>query len=236
MNRRDAAGLAGSICLGAWTAFAVLCAFVVGRHGVPLWWDDRFLAWAVGHRPVAVVAAARGVTDTGTGVVPYVLAALAGAVVGRSRRERLVAAVSGVACLGAGQALRYDVMSLVHRHRPVRADWAAHASGWAFPSGHTTTAALTAGLLIVAVRIRSPRGAAWLGVAIGSWGALVGVSRVCLGVHWFTDVVGGWLFATGWLALCLWAAARWLPASFVPGSARTADDPTEGHASQDPYR
>ncbi|MGW3464205.1 hypothetical protein ACWDE9_33495, partial [Streptomyces olivaceoviridis] len=60
--------------------------------------------------------------------------------------------------LGTDQALRYAVRALVTRPRPPLTDWATHASGWAFPSGHTTTAALTAGLLIIAVRVRGPRG------------------------------------------------------------------------------
>ncbi|MEW2087045.1 phosphatase PAP2 family protein [Streptomyces sp. NPDC005283] len=236
MNRRDAADLADTIALGAWAAFGVLTAMVVGQGTTPLWPDDGFLAWSLGHRPDVALALARGVTDTGTGAVPFVLAALAGVAAGRTARHRLLAALLSIACLGAGQAMRYGVMALLQRPRPPHADWATSAGGWAFPSGHTTTAALTAGLLIVALSLRAPRGATSLRLVIGCWGVLVGLSRVYLGVHWFTDVIGGWLFATGWLGVCLYAMARWLPASLVYGTTHTPEDPTEEHAPQDPGR
>ncbi|MEU1708406.1 phosphatase PAP2 family protein [Streptomyces sp. NPDC005706] len=234
MSREDTAELAGSAGLGAWVAFAVLTMVVVGRGGSPLWLDDTFLTWAVGHRPEVAVAVARGVTNTGTGVVPYVLVAVAGAVAGRTARQRLLAAALCLGCLGLGQALRYGVMELVHRLRPPYGDWATHASGWAFPSGHSTTAALTAGTLIVALTLRAPRGGTALRIAVGCWGLLVGLTRCFLGVHWLTDVMGGWLFAAGWLGACLCAAAHLLPASFLTRPTDPAARPTEDHAPQDP--
>jgi undecaprenyl-diphosphatase len=37
----------------------------------------------------------------------------------------------------------------------------------------------------------------------------IGWSRIYLGVHWFTDVVAGWLTGIAWLALCLTVREVW---------------------------
>ncbi|MDQ0578512.1 phosphatase PAP2 family protein [Streptomyces rishiriensis] len=238
MKRGDVAELAGSCGLGAWAAFGVLTMTVVGHDGTPLFADAGLLSWSTDHRPDVAVAFARGLTATGTGVIPFALAALAGIIAGHALRQRALAVALCLICLGSGQALRYAVMTLVARPRPPRTDWATHASGWAFPSGHTTTSALTAGLLVIAVCVRGPRGRAPLVLIIGGWGALVGLTRIYLGVHWFTDIVGGWLFALGWLGTCLCAVSWWLPERLTPGTTNTdvAREQREDHASDDPGR
>ncbi|MGD6740623.1 phosphatase PAP2 family protein [Streptomyces sp. BH106] len=237
MNRRETADLAGSVSLGAWAAFGLLGMIAIGRPDAPPTPDHQVLAWALGHRPTELLAFARGVTATGTGPFPYVLVVLAGVLVGYTARQRLAAAALGLLCLIAGQALRYGAMVIVQRQRPPQVDWATHASGWSFPSGHATTAALTAGLVIVAVRIRAPRGRNLLTAVILLWGITVGLTRALLGVHWCTDVLGGWLFAVGWGGSCLCAASWWLPERFIPRTPQMSIESGEVHrAPQDPGR
>ncbi|MFG2310423.1 phosphatase PAP2 family protein [Streptomyces sp. NPDC048566] len=207
MSRSRLAASAGLWWLGAWTALGALTAVVLVHRGAPLFTDAGLLSWSVHHRPTVAVAVGRGITATGTGVFPYLLAVSAGLLAGRTRRRRWYAVLLCVACLALGQALRAGLMTLVARPRPPGMFWETSASGWAFPSGHTTTSAVAAGLLVIALRARRPSGGRVLVVAVACWAVLVGLTRVYLGVHWSTDVVGGWLFALGWLGLCRAATA-----------------------------
>ncbi|PWK64465.1 undecaprenyl-diphosphatase [Streptomyces sp. CG 926] len=162
------------------------------------------------HRPGAVVAALQVVTATGTGFAPYLLAATAGLILA-GRRPRTRTAQVVLACVGwlaLGQAVRFGLMTLIARPRPPEADWLTHASRHAYPSGHATTSAMAAGLIVAALISRRPRGhRAWIALTL-AWAAAVGASRVWLGVHWTTDVIAGWLLALTWTALAVAAAAR----------------------------
>jgi hypothetical protein len=77
-----------------------------------------------------------------------------------------------------------------------------------FPSGHTSTFALLAGVWALTTTRRS------LSLAALSLAILVGISRMAVGVHWPTDVLAG--FALGWISA--WAGLRW--ASRVPWGTR----------------
>jgi membrane-associated phospholipid phosphatase len=175
----------------------------------PLPGDTSVVHWAVSHRPPAAISATRALTSTGTGAVPYLLAAVAGLIAGRGLRGRLRGVVVCLAVLLAGQGLRRLVLALIARPRPPAADWATHASDWSFPSGHASTSAITAGLLIGAVVLRAPRFGGALIALFACWGTAVGLTRAYLAVHWTSDVVGGWLFATAWLCLCALVLDRW---------------------------
>jgi len=174
---------------------AALTTAVLLRSGHPFPVDTAVHAWFVGVRTPALTAVERLLTATGSGAPAYVLAAAAGGLVrGRPRRWWARAAIA-VAALAAVQLLRLALATAVHRPRPPREDWAATAGGWAFPSGHTTTSATVAVLVVVALRARTKSRAIR---AVGTtaallWAAGVGVSRIYLGVHWPSDVLGGWL-------------------------------------------
>lgn len=204
---------------GRWSLTAALCAVLFGlpaalvaaRHGAPYPLDESLHRWSVRHRPAVAVALARGITATGSGPVPYLCAVTAGLVAGwgRGNRGRLLTAAGALGFLLLAQGVRYAVMYAVARPRPPVGDWAAHASGFAFPSGHATTSALAAGLLVWAVsRAAAPATARLCWALLAFWAVAVGLSRVYLGVHWPTDVLGGWLFALAWLT-GTWALSSW---------------------------
>lgn len=207
--------------------FTVLAVIIASRNGAPFGFDHSANLWAADHRPHAATTVARAVTATGTGVFPYVCAVVAGVIAaGRDLRRRLWAALIALVVLGLGQAIRYSLMHAIGRPRPPVADWATYASGFAFPSGHSTTSALAAGLLIWAVvhavRPGATRNA--VVVVLVCWAVAVGLSRIYLGVHWVTDVLGGWLFAAAWVCLCAAVVPRLLALRGQPGSTGQRDD------------
>jgi undecaprenyl-diphosphatase len=115
------------------------------------------------------------------------------------RLEAIVLAITlwGSAIVGWALKLAFG------RPRPHFIPWLTTAGGWSFPSGHTLNAVVLAGLLAWLVGQRLGR---WRRVAfdatIGLWAALVGLSRIYLGVHYPSDVLAS--VAVG--GLCLLAA------------------------------
>ncbi|MQY11737.1 hypothetical protein SRB5_18560 [Streptomyces sp. RB5] len=95
----------------------------------------------------------------------------------------------------AGVGLQQGVKAAVGRERPVWPDPVDHASYAAFPSGHAMSTAVTCGLVLWLLRRSGAGPLTWriaVGVAVVSVVG-VGFTRVYLGVHWPSDVVGGWL-------------------------------------------
>ena len=106
------------------------------------------------------------------------------------------------AALGGAVALYDIVKPLVGRPRPPSSIWIGHYAGAAFPSGHATAAvALYAALAVVLSMGASygRRALVWSGATLVA--LVVGASRVYLGAHWVTDVLGGYALGAAWVAL-----------------------------------
>jgi membrane-associated phospholipid phosphatase len=77
--------------------------------------------------------------------------------------------------------------------------------GWSFPSGHATGAMATYGMIAYLVALRWPAHRfRWPLIALLAAVVLaVGLSRMLLGVHYFTDVAGGYLLGLAYTSLCV---------------------------------
>lgn len=105
-----------------------------------------------------------------------------------------------LAAVGGAAAINTAIKIILHRPRPtdlLYGGWSAYS----FPSGHSTVNLALYGFLAFLIG-RELRPAWRLPVALIalSFALLIAFSRLYLGAHWFSDVVGGLAFATAWLA------------------------------------
>jgi membrane-associated phospholipid phosphatase len=130
-------------------------------------------------------------------------------------RRRVVDALFIAASIGGYAALTLVVKHVVQRQRPV-AFFRVPESGYSFPSGHTfgaTCLAAAVGYLLWRSRWHIGAKAALTAMLVAMV-ALVGASRLVLGVHYPTDVLGGLLLGGAWMAALVAARyaverARW---------------------------
>lgn len=105
------------------------------------------------------------------------------------------------------------VKLLVHRGRPTPD--LVHVVGtsntYSFPSGHVTQYVLFFGFCFYLAFTLMKRGLlrSLLLVLCGALVVLVGPSRIWLGNHWFSDVLGGYTLGTGLLLLIIWGYRSW---------------------------
>jgi len=125
------------------------------------------------------------------------------------RRLPRLAAFLAVTALGSS-LLNTLVKTLVDRARPHLLDPVAAAAGKSFPSGHTQSATVGCGiLLLIFFPVVARRARAWLFVAAAAIVVLIGFSRIALGVHYLSDVIGGVVIGVAWLLAMTAAFSAW---------------------------
>lgn len=192
------------VLLGAagWALGAVI-QDVVARDDVARL-DGPVLDFFVRHREPWLTSFFKAVSLLGASEVLIPVVVVVG-IVWRARRATwrplgLLAA----AYLGSAALFRV-VKALTGRVRPPSSVAIGHYTGLAFPSGHATQAVAVWGMLATLAAASVP---AWRTKVLLWTGALVvvglvGVSRIYLGAHWLTDVLGGWAGGALWLVVLL---------------------------------
>jgi undecaprenyl-diphosphatase len=151
-----------------------------------------------------VVSIVKAVTWLGSGGVLWTLIGAAVVVLAIRRRWRLTAYLL---VTGAGELVLDPVLkALVGRLRPVVAHPIAFGNGDSFPSGHALGSIVCYGALFL-VFLPATRGT-WRRVftaVIVTLIAAIGISRLLLGVHYISDVLGGWTLGITWLGITAFA-------------------------------
>lgn len=180
--------------------FFVLADEVVldGRNQLDLTTTLEIRGWATSDRTEAV----RAMTELGAS---WFAALVCGGILLWLLWQRRVSTVVAIGSIFlVAKLLETGLKLAFERSRPTIVPHLQYADGYSFPSGHTMTAVLTYGLLAT-VLVRQLRGRKRylppvLAVLIV---AMVGFSRIYLGVHYLTDVLAGTLVAGACLILAI---------------------------------
>jgi undecaprenyl-diphosphatase len=159
----------------------------------PLWLEEavRDVTALGGNLVLTIVTAA---------VIVYLLLA-------RKRGAGLLVFVS----VAGGTLLASLLKFFFQRARPDLVPHGAEVYTASFPSSHAMMSAvvyLTLGALLARIEV-VPRLRLYFLALAALLTAMVGISRVYLGVHWPTDVVAGWAIGSAW-AMLVWLIALWL--------------------------
>jgi membrane-associated phospholipid phosphatase len=184
----------------------------VVAHEEAVRYDPGILRFVVEHRTGWLTTTMKAFTWLGSNatLIPLVIGVCLWFVWHR-RPWRIPAGL--VVALGGVEVLYQITKTVVARPRPPVAFHVVHASGYAFPSGHAAQALAGWGAIAIAlsagrsIQMRLVEGSATAALIL-----LIGLSRIYLGVNWFTDVVGGFALAGLWLSaigvMLLWHAPR----------------------------
>jgi membrane-associated phospholipid phosphatase len=196
--------------------------------------DRRVTALVVGHRTLMLNAMATAMTMLGNEVVLFLLTVIVLASLWL-RGAGLDAGFVAVAMAGSA-TLTVVGKHLLMRARPPVGDVVGEVLDrtYSFPSGHTLNSAVfVVALLWLLLPSVTDRVAEVFLLVVGCVMALgVGLSRVYLGYHWPSDVLGAWLIATVWMT-CMCLAHQRLAHRSQAGEARPLAPATAPRLARD---
>ena len=182
--------------------------------------DERVIAWFQNRASPGLTQFAWIVTALGS--VVFITAGSIVTAFALLKRGFVYRFVAVVVTMGGGSLLNILLKHFFHRQRPALENPLVTLSSFGFPSGHTMGATLFYGLLalLIAHATRwgwSHRIFAFCGAALLI--ALVGISRIYLGAHYLTDVLGAFALGLAWLAFCwtgIETVRRWRGRQMIP--------------------
>jgi membrane-associated phospholipid phosphatase len=172
----------------------------VSRDAATRLLDDHITAWFQEHATPLLTQISRVVTFFGSVIFLTAASAVIAAVFAVRRwGYRLLTLILAV---GGGSLLNLLLKHFFHRQRPVLENPLVTLSSFGFPSGHTMGSTIFYGVLALFVAHSIPgwRHRVLVCCAASFIIALVGLSRIYLGAHYFTDVIGAVAVGLAWLA------------------------------------
>jgi membrane-associated phospholipid phosphatase len=205
---RSVLGLAAVTAAGL--AFGILL-LLVRFHWQPLLDLDRSVTdglnrWASGSETVvAVLEQISSFGGRGT-LIPLVTLVVVILLIRRRPRPALYLVVTGAGALILDPSLK----ALIGRLRPVVEVPVASAPGNSFPSGHALGSMVVYGMIVlVFLPAMRRRWRPWFIGLAAVVVAAVGFTRVALGVHFLSDVIGGLLLGLAWISVTAYAFRIW---------------------------
>lgn len=189
-------GIVLAAVLFAWIAWQI-------APGRALGLADQALADAIGlHLPRAALRFFAGFTYVGDPSTLIALAAVVAVLLWRARQRVLMA--GWLLALAGNAILNPALKQIFERVRPVHDHGFALATGYSFPSGHSSGAMVTYGMLAyLALRLLPPRWHVPVVMAAIAMILTTACSRVFLQVHFASDVAAGLLSGAAWLTVCV---------------------------------
>ncbi|WP_316316366.1 phosphatase PAP2 family protein [Clavibacter michiganensis] len=176
--------------------------------------DKPLLAFMISIRTPWLNDAATAYTDV-AGVVVMPIIAVVTMLFLAVRRRSWTPIILVVAAGGGSLLLTIAGKDIVGRARPDLADAVPpYETSPSFPSGHTLNAVAIAGILAYLLLLRQHRRVTRvLSIAVAVvFAVTIGISRVYLGHHWFTDVLAAFFLSGAWLAVVITAHRLYLTA------------------------